>query len=370
MKTHHKIIAAITFAAVITIAIIIACNKEDDFVTPGNSNQPVSSQKMLTTSINSTEVCLVTGSGMNIGNVTVTYDDINVFVTYNINLENTDLGWRIMRTHTFAGDCNTLLNEPLTVDGNPVPAQFPYHSLEALNTNTYTVVVPRNTVTNSFCIAAYADVTQIITTDMPDETAWGCGTPFSRSKWETYFKYAIPGTVTCDGFLTVPQGKWGSPSNGNKPSAYLNDHFAQYFPEGLTVGCTYKATFTSADAIRNCLPQGGTPVMLSSDYTNPSAKKISVLLGQVAALKLNVVFDERDPDFAPGNVSLGDLIITTGVFGGRTVNELHSIAESVLGGCKDSPFSTVEVNDAVTAVNENYDVGKSAGTFLTCRQPM
>jgi len=47
----------------------------------------------------------------------------------------------------------------------------------------------------------------------------------------------------------TPRG-WGATPNGNNPGAYLHAHFAQAFPNGITIGCgNNQLVFTSAQAV-------------------------------------------------------------------------------------------------------------------------
>ncbi|MCC6725296.1 MAG: T9SS type A sorting domain-containing protein [Saprospiraceae bacterium] len=174
-------------------------------------------------------------------------------------------------------------------------------------------------------------------------------------------------TESCNGFKTYGQGGWGAPPNGNNPGVYLTQKFAQAFPSGLTVGCTKTLKLTTATAVTNFLPSGGTPAALTTNLVNPTNYN-NTFAGQVVALKLNVVFDAYDPNFAPSTTLLGNLIIGSGTFAGWTVNQLLAEAEKKLGGCT-SAYTLAQLNAAVTAVNENYENGSSNNNYLNCPCP-
>lgn len=161
----------------------------------------------------------------------------------------------------------------------------------------------------------------------------------------------------CQG-RTYTQGGWGAACNGGNPGCYLNANFATAFPGGLTIGClSNNITFSTALDIQNFLPAGGTATSLPA--TN------NVLLGQLVALKLNVVFDASNANFSPSAQTLGNYVITSGVFNGMTVSQFLQVAENVIGGCSNA-YSFSDINSAATAINQNYDNGTTDAGFLSC----
>lgn len=176
----------------------------------------------------------------------------------------------------------------------------------------------------------------------------------------------------CGQFRTQTQGGWGARPAGNNPGTYLHAHFASAFPTGLTIGCDrsgFSVYYSTADAVTEFLPAGGSPSVLSGNAINPGAKSIkNVLLGQVTALALSVGFDFADPDFGPAQENLGNLVIATGAFAGKNINEFLFIANSALGGC-GTGHSFSELNQTATLINENFDDGTTDGGFLVCPTP-
>ncbi|HRG39218.1 MAG TPA: hypothetical protein PK289_11865, partial [Bacteroidia bacterium] len=171
-------------------------------------------------------------------------------------------------------------------------------------------------------------------------------------------------SLPCGGFRTQTQGGWGAIPHGNNPGKYMQDHFAGAFPNGLTVGCTYKLTLTSAQAVTNYLPAGGSPAVLKIDYTNPTTLKNN-LASQLVTLTLSVQFDFYDPQYSSSNTLLGSLTIGSGPFQGMTVSAFLTEANKVLGGCPSS-YTAAQISDVLTAINENFVDGSKNGGFLIC----
>lgn len=171
-------------------------------------------------------------------------------------------------------------------------------------------------------------------------------------------------TLPCGGFRTQTQGGWGAPAHGNNPGKYVQNNFAAAFPNGLTVGCTYKITLTNAQAVTDYLPGGGTPAVLTTDYTNPVNLKNN-LASQLVTLTLSVQFDLYDSNFSSSSVALRDLVIASGPFKGKTIGALLVEANNLLGGCP-SAYTATQISDALTSINENFDDGTKNGGFVVC----
>ena len=190
------------------------------------------------------------------------------------------------------------------------------------------------------------------------------------SAWKVLVKYCRQDCPSedCGQLRTQTQGGWGAKPSGNNPGTYLHANFAGTFPSGVKIGCNdgYTVKFTSAQAITDFLPAGGSPGVLKANATNPPDKSIkNVLIGQLIALTLNVGFDNHDAAFGSAGKKLGDMIIKKGTFKGKTVNEFLIIANKVLGGCANT-YKASKINDVATKINENYDDGKSDKGFLVC----
>jgi len=167
-----------------------------------------------------------------------------------------------------------------------------------------------------------------------------------------------------NGFVTFTQGGWGSSSNST-PGGIRDQYFNQVFPAGLIIGSGSKTiTLTSAQAVENFLPQGSTADALTQSYVNPTSSHISVFAGQAAALTMNVFFDLNGA-IGSNSTNLSDLVIVSGTFSGKTISQFLSLVNNALGGM-NTGFSLSDLNDAATAINENFDNGTVDEDYLTC----
>ena len=300
------------------------------------------------------------------GGIRVVNSDEYLFVNYL-----TNDGWQLERTRLYAGPCADV---PLTGAGEPAINQFPYQVDHPDMTTSYTYAIPLADLTDCYCIAPNALVKLFDDNGDPVQLdlAWPDATYFSGSSGAAYLDFC---TVECDDppppsgdcvgeFHTISQGGWGSPPNGNNPGVYLHAHFADAFPDGLTIGCDYTVHFDSAQNVTDYLPGGSGPAVLDQDYVNPT-EKISILVAQVTAMALNVGFDAYDPDFNASDFPFADLVISHGDFEGWSVAEFLALAEEVLGGCNDD-YSPSQINSLLSAINGSYqDVGTNGG-WLEC----
>ncbi|MCX6358661.1 MAG: carboxypeptidase regulatory-like domain-containing protein [Armatimonadetes bacterium] len=161
-------------------------------------------------------------------------------------------------------------------------------------------------------------------------------------------------------YTTYTQGGWGAKPSGNNPGALLAAKFCRVYGScGVTIGGCKTLRFTSASAIEAFLPQGGTARALSCSAVNPTGQ-LGVLAGQVLAMRLNI-------DFSAAGITqtgLGSLRIQSGAFGGLTVTQFAAIANKALGGGGTSGYTMSQINDAATAINENFDNGTTDNGFL------
>ncbi len=144
-------------------------------------------------------------------------------------------------------------------------------------------------------------------------------------------------------------------------------YFSTVFPSGLVAGIGNSITLTSALAVENFLPQGGGPGPLILSYIDPLTTSSGVLGGQIVALKLNVMFNQAGY-LGANPVPLGNLVIKFGPFAGWTVNAFLNFAEQALGGGPLNGFTYSQINDAATAINENFDNGTVNNGYLDCAE--
>lgn len=168
---------------------------------------------------------------------------------------------------------------------------------------------------------------------------------------------------------TYTQGGWGAAPCGNNPGTLLARYFTTVYPSGLVVGGNggpYTLKFTSASAIANALPLSGTPGTLTRNYINPTTLN-NTFASQVVALRLNVDFSARDL-FAVNTSSLGAMKLTSGELAGWTVNQVLSLANTVLGGKTSvlpAGVTISDLNSIVTSINGNFDNGNTNNGYLT-----
>lgn len=162
-------------------------------------------------------------------------------------------------------------------------------------------------------------------------------------------------------YKTFTQGGWGAKPNGNNPGKFLADNFARVYPVGITIGGTKTIKLTSSVAVEKFLPQGSTPARLTQNYLNPTWD-ITVLAGQVLALRLNVDFSAAGLT----RVGVGALTVSSGELDGMTVNQVLALGNSVLGG-GSLPYGLTlsELNSVITKINENFNDGSQNNGYLT-----
>ncbi|MEO8620457.1 MAG: SdrD B-like domain-containing protein [bacterium] len=161
--------------------------------------------------------------------------------------------------------------------------------------------------------------------------------------------------TTGGAFTTYTQGGWGSVPHGGNPAQILASNWsAVYGSSSVIIGGGKTSKFSSALAIQNFLPAGGTPGVLSGNVTNPLSTPAGVFAGQVLALQLSVDFSNKGITKA----GLGGLHLNQGKLAGATVSQVLALANSVLGGgALPSGLTLSELNTIVDNINNNYDGG-------------
>lgn len=167
---------------------------------------------------------------------------------------------------------------------------------------------------------------------------------------------------------TQTPGGWGAPAAGKNVGYIRDTYFDEAFPNGLTVGCAtgYILSLTSATAVEAFLPSGGKPSALDQDYVDPTSKELkNVLAGHVVALTLNNNIDHLLEDFGEAEFLLCDLVLCSGEFAGKSVQQVLNQANKALGGC-DSNLTVEEAIDILSSINENFVDGETDNGFLCC----
>lgn len=307
------------------------------------------------------EIKLLAGQNIVAGNVRISNDANNLYVTYN-----TSNGWQINKTHLYVGACNLI---PLTPAGNPKIGLFPYKTTHSPAVTSFTYTIPLANLPDCVCILTHAEVFKNNGGSIQTETAWGQGDQLPGNSWAMKYYYCIQ---DCDCYMapgdyrTQTQGGWGATPYGNNSGTYLHNNFAAAFPTGLTVGCStsYTLKLSSAADVTTFLPQGGIPSSLTQSYINPTNLN-NVLAGQIVALALSVRFDDTIANFGASNTNLGSLTVVSGIFQGWTVYQILGEANDILGGCS-TRYTPAQINDILTNINQNFDNGITVGGVLTC----
>lgn len=299
-----------------------------------------------------------------VGKVQVSNSSSVLLVKYNVNAN-----WLLKSTKLYAGSCDSIPYDGL---GIPAAGQFPYQKTYTTLLSSDTYQIPFSKVNPCYCIIAQATLVKIdVNGSVVDSiTIWSKGTK-SIEMYDYFFKYCKQECAdTCvikpGDFRTQTQGGWGSTPHGNNPGTYLHKNFAGAFPNGLVVGCSLNTLkFTTAQAITDYLPDGGSGAVLTQSYINPVGLK-NVLAAQIVALSISVQFDLNNPNFGASAVSMSNLVIGTGVFKGWTVTKVLAEANQVLGGCSSSYTSSQMIN-VISSINENFVDGTKNNGFLTCQ---
>ncbi|MBI2300851.1 MAG: hypothetical protein HYU66_18230 [Armatimonadetes bacterium] len=328
---------------------------------------------------NWTSYDLLAGQTTLAGHVLVNHNETTLVVRFE-----TQDGWKLNGTHLdIEANCASV---PQTRTGNPIPGKFKYKRTysPAATSDSYTISMAAygfrlTDPVTCIAIAAHADLSLLDGNGavVRTETGWGDGEPFPGANWGMCMEYCLtraPDITDQDltrQFRTQTQGGWGAEAHGGNQGAYRDAHFGSAFPGGLTVGCPtgdYTLRLTSSAAVEAYLPDGGTAEILTQNYTDPTLgenEHISVLAGQAVALTLNVGFDLTDPSFSANATNLKDLVVADSAspFYGWTVQQVLSEANLVLGGCGGT-HTPAEVNEAASAINENFDDGVTDVGFL------
>lgn len=300
--------------------------------------------------------------------------------------------WLVGSAEVYAGDSTTV---PFTPFQSPNVAQFPYQEMYNPPVTGATITIPMASLDSCFRLFTHACLVQVDPCDpsyvIAQANVWAGSVQHHECEFYAYEDYCIPycdcthtggpgggggggsgggggNDTTCvidpGDFRTQTQGGWGASPNGNNPGVYLHANFAGAFPNGLTVGCNYTVEFTSAQAITNFLPQGGTPATLTTNYSDPISQT-NVFVSQVTALTLSVEFDQYDANFGASSTLLKDLVIGQGALAGLTVEQVLAEANSALGDCS-STYSVSALNNTVSAINQNFIDGTIDNGYLVC----
>ena len=179
-------------------------------------------------------------------------------------------------------------------------------------------------------------------------------------------------TVNCDldGFATYSKGGWGQKAAGNNVGSIRDAHFDEVYNNGsLVVGVSpnYTLTFESSSKVKNYLPGGGQPKILSNSWVNPKKKdKLGNMADQITAARLNRDFDFAGKIGSNVDYTLGELVFADGPFENMTVNDFLLEAENALGGGGLNGNSASDYSTAAEAICMSFHEGTDNTGALTC----
>jgi len=154
------------------------------------------------------------------------------------------------------------------------------------------------------------------------------------------------------------------PRTGNCASE-LYGCFDQVFPEGITIGTNENTlVFTSAESITAFLPSFGSMKTIPTTMIDPTSRELrSTFAARVLALKLSVMMDQANADFAGSNHTMATCTIKEGLFAGTSVARFLSICDAAIAGETTAmPVKLIEaqLNDLCS----NYAPGTIADEML------
>jgi hypothetical protein len=188
------------FAFVFTIA---SCQKQSaDLLNPDNelsqlslsaeAGAPLTESSGAASCVVPVTTPLMAGQHTNVGSVTVTNDETNVYVTYQ-----TTGSYLVKKTHLYVGSCTAI---PVSNSGNPRIGQYPYQTNHGTGINSFTYTIARSSLpAGCICVSAHAEVVayNAAGTVIFSQTGWGFGEQINDGgSWAMKFGYC---QQDCDG---------------------------------------------------------------------------------------------------------------------------------------------------------------------------
>lgn len=166
-------------------------------------------------------------------------------------------------------------------------------------------------------------------------------------------------------YTTFTQGGWGANPSGGNPGMKLQQNWAAVYGSAgyVQIGGTRTARWTTSAAVAAFLPAGGGANVFTTNYTNATSTSARVFAGQALALRLNIDFSNAGIH----RTGLGSKRVKSGKLAGYTVNQVMTLANTVLGGTTSALPAGVSINDLSTVcdnINNNYDNGTQDRGYL------
>jgi hypothetical protein len=286
-----------------------------------------------------------------------TYNAGNVVVT--VSHDATNIYFTLERNNTTGGFGSFRFYSPAVI---PVPTSGPGNTGVATGTKKIQVVRPRASLTAcsevsfSFSVGGGGNATV-------------AGSVATSAALSYVLRALCPPSCNIEvgDYRTQTRGYW----RNNNGKSFLNAH-QTLFP--FVIGCAgNQQSFATTESVETYLESGmanGTPALL------PQPGSFGA---QVLTLLINVTADKEVADFGAANGNLSDLKINIddadilahpewndlADWNGKTVGEILALAQDVLGGCSHA-YTPSQINEIVTAINENYDDGTIDNGLLTC----
>lgn len=165
----------------LAVAFTIGCKKDNTTIEVTDFEQNISFKSGVEEPCYEETYVIYGGKTIEVGVLTVSNDEENIFVTYDL----TGTNWYLAETHLFVGHVDDL---PLNRPGNPVIGSFPFasnHDEEQL----FTYTLSRTDFDDCFAVAAHAVVEQLDENGnkISEETAFADGgTQFPGKRWGWY----------------------------------------------------------------------------------------------------------------------------------------------------------------------------------------
>lgn len=365
MKTIRASVALLAA----TLVAVFGCNKQDLTSPAQRSN----SGSLTSNSID--HICgepyvynLIDCNNQSWGTVSVSNDDVNLFVTFTL----TGTDYKISKADLVIGTLEHVTAATNDVawpklPKGPNPPDFTQEFKPQVS--SYTFTIPLANYDDCFDINAWAKIVKKQGNGLPPLVSFiflQSDTKTGSKAWSAYKEYCKQDCAPpCGQLTTYTQGGYGNDNGNGTGTQYMIANFAAAFPNGVTIGCSsgYTLTMTSAAAVQAYLPSGSTPEVLTQNWVDNGPD--NVLSGQMLTLALTIGFDNYDPNFGAGQQHLTDMVIASGDFQGMTVGQFFEIANEVLGGC-NTDYTPDQINSTADSINNNYDNGTQDLGFLTC----
>lgn len=267
---------------------------------------------------------LTAGQTIDVGTVTVSNDEINIYIDYNLDTvahPNATFG----TLHVWVG--NDLLNVPATPGGTPIPGQFDQAeggaSFDASGLTSYTFTIPFTAIgiidTDEACgtdlfVFTHAEV-DLDSTDgsSEHETAWGGTEPGTSPRWYFFGVYTIccdstPPPVICLDETAFAKGNYVFTTNKRSnpedlESLKLTKNRWGWAINLLDVGITSYDIYAGAGL--NKVENGTKVGTLTIDYTGLTATITYTLFSGYTLEEVHVYAGDMPPTtLAPGQFGL------------------------------------------------------------------